>query len=177
MKWVINMKKEKIEYIFENKNEKNLTIIDVKERIKEYIEENEEGKYKIMIGTDSQGFSDYTKFVTALIIKKEGKPLWNCHMIYKEYRRIKTIRRKISLETSFTEKMILEIKSMLENTMKDKKKIQLELEGHIDVGLTDRSKTKIFAKEMIERIEKIGAIAKTKPNSMVASSYANRFTK
>jgi uncharacterized protein len=51
------------------------------------------------------------------------------------------------------------------------------MEGHIDIGSGNRNKTKIFVEEMVNRIEAMGLEPKIKPDSFVASSYANRFTK
>jgi predicted RNase H-related nuclease YkuK (DUF458 family) len=51
------------------------------------------------------------------------------------------------------------------------------MEGHLDIGSGNRNKTRIYVEEMTARIEAMGLEPKIKPESFVASSYANRFTK
>lgn len=51
------------------------------------------------------------------------------------------------------------------------------MEGHIDIGSGNRNKTRIFVEEMVSRIEAMGIEPKIKPESFVASTYANRYTK
>jgi predicted RNase H-related nuclease YkuK (DUF458 family) len=51
------------------------------------------------------------------------------------------------------------------------------MEGHIDIGSGQRNKTREYVEEMVTRIESMGFEPKIKPDSFVASSYANRYTK
>lgn len=170
------MKASEEKYEFENEKEKNMTIDDVKKHVEKYVKENKEGMYRFMVGTDSQVFNQYTKFVTGIVIKKEGKILWNCHMIYDHKEEVNVMKEKIAFETTLTENVV----AMLDETVKGIEVIEgveLAKEGHIDVGLTNKSKTRAIAGEMIERIRRIGFTPKVKPYSLVASSYANKYTK
>lgn len=49
--------------------------------------------------------------------------------------------------------------------------------GHLDLGRGTKNKTRVYVNEMIKRIESVGLEAQIKPDSFVASSYANKYTK
>ena len=51
------------------------------------------------------------------------------------------------------------------------------MEGHLDIGLAIGIKQEFLLKKWSLRIESMGLEPKIKPDSFVASSYANRFTK
>ncbi|WP_340137268.1 MULTISPECIES: ribonuclease H-like YkuK family protein [Bacillus cereus group] len=53
----------------------------------------------------------------------------------------------------------------------------LSIEGHIDIGSSKRNRTGEYVVEMMNRVESMGLDPKIKPESFVASSYANRYTK
>jgi predicted RNase H-related nuclease YkuK (DUF458 family) len=55
------------------------------------------------------------------------------------------------------------------------KNFDCKLEAHIDVGT--KGETRKLIKEMVGYFEGMGIDAKIKPDSFVASSYANRYSK
>ena len=55
------------------------------------------------------------------------------------------------------------------------KNFDCKLEAHIDVGT--KGETRKLIREMVGYFEGIGIDAKIKPDSFVASSYANRYSK
>lgn len=96
---------------------------------------------------------------------------------------MENLHERISYETTLTEEVV----SLFTEDKKEQliqivlpniyKGASLTIEGHIDIGSGERNKTRIFVKEMISRMNSIGLKAKIKPDSFVASCYANRFTK
>lgn len=174
---------ELINLSFDNLREKNMTFEQVFERIVQFMKQDPRGNYRLMFGTDSQVHSRSTRFITGIVIQREGKGVWACIRKVVVPRKMTVLHDRISFETSLTEQVV----SMLDE---DKKNQLIEIvlphvyrgssftiEGHIDIGTGRRNKTSEFINEMVSRMESLGIEAKIKPNAFVASSYANRFTK
>ena len=93
------------------------------------------------------------------------------------------LHERISKETSLTEEIVALFTEERKNKMIDivlpyiYKGSSFTMEGHLDIGSGNRNKTRIFVEEMVARIEAMGLEPKIKPDSFVASSYANRYTK
>jgi len=93
------------------------------------------------------------------------------------------LHERISYETSLTEEVVAlfteEKKEQLIDIILPNiyKGASFSIEGHIDIGAGRKNKTRIFVKEMVNRMEAMGVEAKIKPEAFVASSYANRYTK
>jgi predicted RNase H-related nuclease YkuK (DUF458 family) len=93
------------------------------------------------------------------------------------------LHERISFETSLTEEIVSMFSADRKNKLIDivlphlYKGASFTMEGHIDIGSGNRNKTRIFVEEMVSRIEAMGIEPKIKPESFVASTYANRYTK
>ena len=89
------------------------------------------------------------------------------------------MKEKITKETTIT----YEIAYLLNECLIDVlcgfslkyKNFDCKLEAHIDVGT--KGETRKLAREMVGYFDGIGIDAKIKPDSFVASSYANRYSK
>lgn len=168
---------------FQNLQEKDMSFAQVFSRILRFMKINPRGNYRLMIGTDSQVHHDYTLFITGIVIQSEGKGAWAC--IKKEIysRRMDHLHERISTETSLTEEVVSMFTEDRKINMIDiilpfiYQGSSFTMEGHLDIGAGKRNKTKIYVEEMMARIESMGLEPKIKPDSFVASSYANRFTK
>ncbi|WP_338469407.1 ribonuclease H-like YkuK family protein [Niallia sp. XMNu-256] len=168
---------------FHNLKERNMNFEDVFDRIIKFMKLYRNGNFRLMIGTDSQVHDKYTVFITGIVILNEGKGAWACihKVVIRE--RMKHLHERISKETSLTEEIVSlfneERKNILINIVLPYiyKGASFTMEGHLDIGAGNRNKTRIFVEEMISRIESMGVEPKIKPDSFVASSYANRFTK
>ncbi|MDG5786132.1 ribonuclease H-like YkuK family protein [Evansella sp. AB-P1] len=178
------MKKlQALNYSFENLKEKNMTFEEVFERIVQFMKKDPKGNYRLMFGTDSQVHATYTRFVTGIVIQRERKGAWACLRKVSIPRQINNLHEKISYETSLTE----EIASMFTDERKETlinlvlphvyKGATFTIEGHIDIGCRSQNKTRMYVREMVSRIESMGLEPKIKPESFVASTYANRYTK
>jgi len=168
---------------FQNLQEKNMTFDLVFERILSFMQRNPIENYQLMIGTDSQVHVKQTNFITGIVIQDKGKGVWACIRKVIVPRKILHLHEKISYETTLTEEVVSlfteERKSQLIDVVLPHvyQGATFTMEGHIDIGSGNRNKTKEFVNEMITRIESFGIEPKIKPDSFVASSYANKYTK
>lgn len=172
-----------LNYSFENIQEKNMTFEQVFERIVQFMKRDPNGNFRLMVGSDSQVHPKYTRFITGIVIQQKGKGAWACIRKNVISRRMTNLHERISFETSLTE----EVASLFTEERKDElinivlpniyKGSSFTIEGHIDIGSGERNKTRIYVREMVSRIESMGFDPKIKPDSIVASGYANRYTK
>ncbi len=160
-----------------------MTFDQVFQHIVHFMERDPAGNYRLMFGTDSHVHHDYTKFITGIVIHCQTKGAWACIRKVIVPRKITNLHEKISYETSLTEEVVSLFTEERKNRLIDivlphvYKGASLTIEGHIDIGAGRKNKTRVFVKEMVARMESYGIEAKIKPDSFVASSYANRFTK
>lgn len=172
-----------INYSFQNLNEKNMSFEDIFERIVQFMKRDPRGNFRLMVGTDSQIHHTYTLFITGIVIHQERKGAWGCIRKITVPREMSNLHERISFETSLTEDIV----SMFSKDRKNQlieivlphiyKGATFTMEGHIDIGSGKRNKTRIFVEEMVARIEAMGIEPKIKPDSFVASTYADRYTK
>jgi predicted RNase H-related nuclease YkuK (DUF458 family) len=156
---------------FVNPTKGKLTIAEVGQDLLNFIAEEPDGEYKIIIGSDSQNKESRfkTTFVTALIVHRVGKGAR-----YYFHRRtrpmIKNMRQRIFTEASLS----LMVCGQLREMLSDEKLVQ-NLEVHLDVG--QNGATAPLIKELIGWVEGSGYEARIKPNSFVASKVADRYTR
>ncbi len=186
----INMRKEGVmentkenSVTFQNLSQKNMSFDEVFQHITNFMKKEPSGKFRLMFGTDSQVFNQYTKFITGIVIQQERRGVWACIRKVIVPRKMLNLHERISYETTLTEEVVslftTEHKEQLINIVLPYiyNGANFTIEGHIDIGSGKRNKTRVFVKEMVARLESIGVEPKIKPESFVASSYANRFTK
>lgn len=168
---------------FQNMQEKDMNFDTVFARIQEFMWRDPRGNYKLMFGTDSQVHPNETVFITGIVIQSEGKGAWACIRKSVVPRQMTNLHEKISYETSLTEEVVSNFDEVRKNQLIDivlphiYKGASFTIEGHIDIGSGKKNKTRLFVREMTSRIESMGIEPKIKPESYVASCYANRFTK
>lgn len=166
---------------FYNMSETFVSFNDVFARILRFVEQDPLAEYAMAIGTDSHAYQSYTKFTSAVLIHRLGKGAWGCLRDYVVPRRIQSLREKISLETSLSQEIAYYVTPEMVTCISDvllpyvDKGADFTLSIHLDIGT--KGATKELIKEMVGRIQAMGIEAKIKPESYVASSYANRFTK
>ncbi|UOQ95747.1 ribonuclease H-like YkuK family protein [Halobacillus shinanisalinarum] len=160
-----------------------MTYSEVFSHIYSFMQSDPRGNYKLMLGTDSQIHETSTLFITGIVIQRIGKGAWACFRKETEPRCMTVLHERISYETTLTE----EVASLFTNEHLDKlinvvlphiyKGASFMVEGHIDIGAGERNKTRTYVNEMMARIESLGFDPKIKPDSIAASSYANKYTK
>ncbi|WP_051330903.1 ribonuclease H-like YkuK family protein [Aneurinibacillus terranovensis] len=166
---------------FYNTSERFIGFEEVFQRILRFVEQEPAARYAMAIGTDSQVYQKYTKFTSAILVHRVGRGAWGCLRDYIVPRKMKSLREKISLETTLSEEIACYFTADRLDAITDillpyvDKEADFSLSIHLDIGTNGA--TKDLIKEMVSRINAIGFTAKIKPESYVASSYANRFTK
>ncbi len=146
--------------------------------IKQFLEEDPQGKYSLVIGTDSHektGTSEKTKtinLVTAIVVHRKGfggRYFW----VKREVGNIHSLREKIYAETfeslDFARTFVPKLKKQLNGTLPN-----YDLEIHVDVG--EKGDTREMIKEVVGMVTGNGFIAKTKPHSYAASYVADKHT-
>lgn len=168
---------------FQNLSKRNMDFEEVFQHIQAFIKVQPSGSHRLIIGTDSQVHSSYTRFITGVVIQREGKGVWACYQSVNIARRIESLQEKISMETTFTQEVAYMFTPEKQNQIIDlllpyvQKGASFKMVGHLDLGRSTKNKTRVYVNEMIQRIESIGLEAEIKPDSFVASSYANKYTK
>lgn len=185
MKWGVFMDKyiegQLKDRFFFNSLGKKMVFEDVVDYILGFVEKNPMGVYTLAIGTDSQVKSNNTVFISAIMIYRHGKGAWGCMRKFNTPRRIINLREKISIETLLTQ----QIAYMFKPDILDRiigiiipyldKGAEFHHEVHIDIGKVGASRKLI--NEMTSYFAGMEFETKIKPNSYVASSYANKYTK
>ncbi|SFE98319.1 hypothetical protein SAMN04487969_110176 [Paenibacillus algorifonticola] len=170
---------------FQNVTESRLTFQDVSERICSFIAGDVHASYHFVVGTDSQVFRGYTKFVTGVVIRRIGKGAWACYRQTVVPKEMMKLREKLTLETVLSQEVAYYFKDGVLQRMEDLL-LPYVYQGaslahfiDIDAGTVPSiNETSLYVQEMVERVQGMGTYAaRVKPDSYVASSYANRFTK
>jgi predicted RNase H-related nuclease YkuK (DUF458 family) len=170
---------------FQNLTESSLTIHQVLERIMGYMSEDPKGVYHFIIGTDSQVHRGHTKFVTGIVIHRLGGGAWACYRQIAVPRQLTSIREKLTLETSFSQRIACffdaVVFTQLEEIVLPYSYQGATLEAYIDIDAGTEpnvNRTALYVQEMIDRVEAMGLYApRVKPDAFAASTYANRYTK
>ncbi|WP_139491523.1 ribonuclease H-like YkuK family protein [Brevibacillus dissolubilis] len=169
---------------FQNTTNRRMTLEDVYARMLHFMQQDPRAAYELCIGTDSQVHRWYTTFITGLVLRRMGKGAWACYRKVVVPRRFDSIAEKLSTETAYSEEIAMHFVDIRLHEMEDivlpyvYQGASLEAFVHIDAGDDIvRNKTAPYVMEMVRRVESMGMTAKIKPESTIASSYANKFTK
>lgn len=147
--------------------------------IKEFLEENPNSEYSLVIGTDSHEKNIHTpngtktlNLVTALLIHRKGfggKYFW----IRRDKPNIHNLREKIYAETLASLDFATFFVPILKNALNGKV-LKYNLEIHVDVG--EHGDTRDMIKEVVGMVTGNGFVAKTKPQAYAASYVADKHT-
>lgn len=150
-----------------------LTPSELVESISQWLHEEPQAFYRLVIGSDSQerhvNGTKLCNFVTAVVVHKVGR---GGRYFWKNGRRerIHSIRQKIYTETLLS----LETAGKLVPQLRQKLNGNLawDLEIHIDVGTVGQTRDMI--KEVVGMVIGNGYTARTKPDSYAATTIADR---
>lgn len=81
-------------FLFYNLSEAQMTFQDVTERLKRFVNKDPRSAYVLSVGTDSQVYRDFTKFITAIHLHRTGKGAWGCLKNHDLARPIHSLREK-----------------------------------------------------------------------------------
>lgn len=142
---------------------------EVFQKLVEYMEEEPENRYSLIIGTDSF-LSKETIFISAIVIHRIGH---GGKYFYKKlrHRKMKNLRQRIFYETSLS----IEMAGMVRECLSQNGFAKLPVEIHLDVG--ENGDTKEIIKEVIGMVTGSGYAAVTKPDAYGASKVADRHSK
>ena len=131
--------------------------------------------FKIVVGTDSQNFSD-TKMVTVIAIVCEGHGGIFFYEITRQ-NKITDIRRKLHIETNLSLNVAEKLVEMLEDKQYEDLFLHSLFQIHIDAGSSNYGKTKELIPELVGWIKSCGYDCEVKPDSYVASTIADKLSK
>lgn len=134
-----------------------------------YVSEEMDYTYKLIVGTDSHPHDNGACFVSAIIIHRLGK---GARYFYRRHQEsIINMRQRIFYETSLS----LELADQLTQCLKDHGRDDMKVEIHLDVGT--HGDTRDLVKEVIGMVVGSGFDAQIKPNSCGASKVADKYTR
>lgn len=173
------------EMLFYNSTFKSMTFDEVKMNMLNFMRKDPNAYYEIRIGTDSQVRID-TLFVTGIVVRRVGadgigKGAWACLKDYYVPRRVESLREKIGTETTLSQEVAFLLDEDFHSDVVDillpnvDNGAGYDVKIHIDVG--EHGPTRDLISEMVGRVKAMGIEAQIKPDSYVASGYANRYTK
>lgn len=141
----------------------------------DFMELRPKKKHKLIIGTDSQQNNGHgtVDFVTAVIIHKIGKGgryFWHRISENKTYTLRDRIYQEATLSFTFAQDFVEQFKTNLKN----RRKVDYELEIHIDIG--ENGDTRELIREVVGMVRGLGFNTKIKPESFGASKVADRHT-
>ena len=140
-----------------------------------FIREEPQFHYRLIIGTDSRETDDSPPaqlFVTAIVIHRVG---WGSRYFWLSTRThsLYTIRDRIYQEALLSLQISQKLMDFLDS-FPDNHLSNYNVEIHVDVG--NNGPTRSLIKEIVGMIEGMGFVAKVKPDSFGASRVAHRHT-
>jgi len=148
---------------------------DVVKEIIRFMKADEQRRYKIIIGTDSERCGgDLADFVTAVVVRRMGnggRYFWRRIGMTK----IHTLRDRIIQEVIFSinvAKEILEIIKKEPQFSTGERALDWDFEIHVDIG--ENGETKSMIQEVVGMVRAYNFEARTKPESYAASNVADR---
>lgn len=154
----------------------NVTFKEILEIMNNYYMKNKDyGNFNIVIGTDSQNFSD-TKVVSVIVMQCEGH---GGIYFYKVERvpRIQDVRQKLNYETQKSLSYADQLLDSLDAYHYEELFSNCNLSIHIDAGNSKHGKTKDLIPGLVGWIHACGYECSVKPNSYAASSIADKISK
>lgn len=145
-------------------------IAQVAEEIARFMKAESRYRYKVVIGTDSQGFGPSSfpvDFVTAIVVQRVGnggRYFWR----RTELGKFHTLRDRIIQEVMISLEAAQEILGILKNLETP----DFDFEIHADIG--EKGETKTMIQEVVGMIRANNFEARTKPESYAASNVADR---
>jgi len=158
--------------IFRSPSKGKLNLSQVVQEISDFIQADKEGKYQLVVGTDSAG-SQQPDFVTAIIIYRVGKGaryFWRRTNGNKVYH---TLRDRIYQEVNLSLETAQAMLSQLRRSLHLKNFSNCDVQIHIDVG--QQGQTKEMIREVVGIVRGNGFNPKIKPESYAASNVADKY--
>lgn len=167
-------KSKKDEEIFQSPTMGKMKLVKVAQEVSSYINNDSHSRYRLIVGTDSNGNGGKkADFVTAIIvyrIGKGGRYFWRKTNGHKDYH---TLRERIYEEVTISLQTAQDILAQLQLLLKKGHQLNYDFQIHIDVG--QNGPTREMIKEVVGMVRGNGFKAKIKPESYAASSIADKY--
>lgn len=155
-----------------------LSTEEMVEKIYQYYMENKiyECPFEIVIGTDSQNFSDtkIVKVVCILCVGHGGIYFYDVSRVNK----INDVRVKLNKETALSLDLANEVIQIMEGNSKyEELYLNAHFAIHVDAGKSSSGKTKDLIPSIVGWVHACGYDCVVKPDSFAASSVADRLSK
>ena len=132
------------------------------------------GRFNVVVGTDSQNFSD-TKMVSAIVMQCEGHGGIYFYRV-ERIPKIQDVRQKLNRETQVSLQYADELLRVMAEQQEELFD-NITFSIHIDAGHNPNGKTKELIPSLVGWIHSCGYECAVKPNSFAASSIANKISK
>jgi uncharacterized protein len=156
--------------MFESPTYGKLTLVQVREKILQFLNINPNGTYRIVVGTDSQTHNgNGVDFISAIVVHHVG-----FGGIYFWQRKV--LKKHFVLRTRMYEEALISL-AVAENLFEILQKdgiTKFDLEIHVDIG--NFGNTRELIAEIVGMIRGSGWEVKIKPDSYAASKVADRYT-
>lgn len=164
-------------YTFHSLTHGDISLENMVLLIKEYLQEDSNAFYSLIIGTDSHEKTDQNgkkiiHLVTAIVVYRHGnggKYFWK----RRNQGNIHSLREKIYAETMESLQFALQFVPYFKQALNGKAP-NYNLEIHVDVG--EHGETRDMIKEVVGIVTGSGFVAKTKPHAYGASYVADKHT-
>lgn len=156
---------------FQSPSKGKLSFEETYEDMMNYINQQANDQYKLIIGTDSHAYLDEnTTFVTAIVVHRVGKG-GRYYFYKKKERYMGSLRQRIFFEASLS----LDTASRLTEMLSENGMAELNIEIHLDIG--EKGETREIIKEVVGMVMGSGYLARIKPDSYGASKVADKYTR
>lgn len=156
--------------MFQSPTHGSLELPEVREKILAFLSEDPEGKYQLVVGTDSQPHNGAgVDFVTAIVVHRVGHGgiyFWKRIVNKKHY----VLRQRMYEEATRSLEMAETVLALLHKDGVTR----YDVEIHVDIGSIGDTREMIG--EIVGMIRGSGYRVKTKPESYGASKVADRYT-
>ena len=156
--------------MFQSPTYGGLELVQIREKILEFLAAEPERKYRLVVGTDSQPHNGSgVDFVTAIVVHRVGVGgiyFWKRIVNKKIY----VLRQRMYEEATMSLEMAETVVALLHQDGVTK----YDVEIHVDIGKF--GDTREMIQEIVGMIRGSGYTVKTKPESYAASKVADRYT-
>ncbi|MBT9259439.1 MAG: ribonuclease H-like YkuK family protein [Clostridiales bacterium] len=147
-----------------------LTFEGLFQDLSQFVHQDPEARYRLIVGTDSQLKEHVVTFVTAVVIHRQGKGARYYYQKHEEPA-MRSLRQRIFYETSLS----LKLAGELTQRLGDSAAAELDIEIHVDIG--PNGDTRHLIREIVGMVTGSGYHVRIKPHSFGASAVADRHTK
>ena len=150
-----------------------LNLSGVVEKVGNYIHSEPKYKYRVIIGTDSQGHQNgirFADFVSAIVVHRVGAGgvyFWQRERVEKVWSLKERIYEEAYRSLKLSQDLVVQFQE--KGSLAD-----FHLEVHVDIG--EKGETRTIINEVIGMIRGSGFEVKIKPDSFAASKVADRHT-